>query len=382
MFTNPAGMTRLEGTQLVATAQVLWANSKFSADPGTSAGLGGGDGGYLFGFDGWLPGGGAFLSHSVSSRIKLGFALVGNFGAPLKYDEDWVGRYYVQETTLLGMSLLPSAAYRVTDKLSLGVSLNAMYGIYKNQVAINNINPAFGDGQLRMDDTDWGWGVNLGLLYEISPDTRIGLTWNSEVELDFKAPAQFSNLAPGLSALLAARGLLNSTIEVGIRVPQQLMTSIFHQLTPQWALLGSLGWQQWSEFGQVLIGISDTANPNSTTADLDFKDTWHAALGVQYRLSDPWLLSFGIAYDSAFQDSSDVSPLLPLNSAWRFGAGAQHQVSQSFCWGVAAEYIYGGTLDTDLRGSVPLAVGDRGDVQGSFENTGTLVVAAYGSWKF
>ena len=38
-----------------------------------------------------------------------------NFGAPLEYDENWVGRYYVQETTLLGISFLPSIAYKFTD---------------------------------------------------------------------------------------------------------------------------------------------------------------------------------------------------------------------------------------------------------------------------
>jgi long-chain fatty acid transport protein len=68
------------------------------------------DGGRVVGSDGWLPGGGGFFSYSVSPRFKLGLALAGNFGAPLKYDNDWVGRYYVQETTLLGLSLLPSAA--------------------------------------------------------------------------------------------------------------------------------------------------------------------------------------------------------------------------------------------------------------------------------
>jgi long-chain fatty acid transport protein len=95
-------------------------------------------------------------------------------------------------------------------------------------VAINNVDPAFGDGQLRMDGSDWGWGVNLGLLYEINAATRVGLTWNSQVNLDFDASAKFSKLAPGLSTLLDNRGLLNSDIKVGINVPQQLMASIFH----------------------------------------------------------------------------------------------------------------------------------------------------------
>ncbi|MFZ0133490.1 MAG: outer membrane protein transport protein, partial [Desulfobacterales bacterium] len=157
-FTNPAGMTRLAGTQVLAAGQVLWGNTKFSIGSGTSPELGNEDGGYAVGSNGWFLGGGGFASYSVTPDLKLGFALTGNFGAPLSYDDNWAGRYYVQETTLLGISLVPSLAYKVTDKLSLGAGLTAMYGTYTNQVAINNVDPAFGDGRLKLDDTDWGWG--------------------------------------------------------------------------------------------------------------------------------------------------------------------------------------------------------------------------------
>lgn len=382
VFTNPAGMTRLEGTQVLGSAQALWANTQFSIGAGTSAALGSNDGGYAVGDNGWFPGGGAFVSHSLSPDLKVGFALAGNFGAPLSYDDDWVGRYYVQETTLLGISMLPSIAYKATDKLSVGANVNVMYAKYYNQVAINNVNPNFGDGQLKMDDDTWGAGVNLGLLYELNSGTRFGLTWNSQVDLNFKAPAQFSNLAPGLTNLLKSRGLLDSSIKVGIKVPQQVMGSAYTQLNDDWALLASVGWQQWSEFGQVQLGIVDSTNPTNTKTNLDFDDTWHGALGAQYRLSQPWRLNFGVAYDSGFQDSSNVSPLLPLNSAWRFGAGADHQASKDFVWGFSGEYIYGGTLDTNLQSAVPVALGGRGNVVGSYNDTGTIVVSIYGNWTF
>ncbi len=252
VFTNPAGMTRLEGNQLLVSGQVLWGNTKFSIGSGTSPELGSGDGGRAVGSNGWFPGGGAFFSYSVSPDLKLGFALTGNVGAPLEYDDDWAGRYYVQETILLGVSFLPSIAYKATDKLSLGASVNAMYGIYENKVAINipdalrpgvvvPIQRAAGDAQLKLDDKTWGWGVNLGLLYELDARTRFGLTWNSAVDLDFSAPAEFSNLGP-LGANLQAAGLLNSTVKVGIKIPQQVMGSVFAQLNDRWAVLGSVGW--------------------------------------------------------------------------------------------------------------------------------------------
>ena len=177
-------------------------------------------------------------------------------------------------------------------------------------------------------------------------------------------------------------GLLNSNIDVGIKVPQQLMASVFHQVNPRWAVLGSVGWQQWSKFGQVQLGIDNAGNPTGVTKDLNFKDTWHFAAGAQYRLSDPWLLNFGAAYDSKFQSGSTVSPMLPVNDAWRFGAGVQNQVSKRFSWGFAAEYAYGGALDLNQQSELPVELGGRGDLSGSFRNAGIFFFGVNFMWTF
>ena len=271
VFTNPAGMTRLDGAQVMGSGQVDYGNMEFSVKSGTSQGLGTENGGRSFGSDGWFLGGGGFFSYSLSPDLKVGFAMTGNFGAPVKYDDNWAGRYYAQEATLVGLSFVPAIAYKVTNKLSIGGSVTAMDGIYRNQVAINNADPRYGDGQLKLDDNAWGWGFNLGLLYEFTPDTRVGFTWNSQVNLDFRAPAEFSNLAPGLNTKLTEKGLTDANIDVGIAVPQQLMGSIFSQVSERWAVLGSVGWQQWSKFGQVQLGVQNTLDPTSLTQDLELQ---------------------------------------------------------------------------------------------------------------
>jgi long-chain fatty acid transport protein len=45
-----------------------------------------------------------------------------------------------------------------------------------------------------------------------------------------------------------------------------------------------LGRQDWSKFGKVEVGV-DSNNPISLTTNLDYDDTWHAALGAQYRMT-------------------------------------------------------------------------------------------------
>lgn len=376
VFTNPAGMTRLDGNQLVLSGQMLYGSVGFDIGTGTTAALGTGDGGNPIE---WLPGGGLFYSHSVSDDVKIGLAVTGNFGSVVEYERGWVGRYRAQESTLIGYSILPSVAWRANEKLSLGASVNFMYGDFDTTVAVNNI---FGpDGSLTLDDTDWAVGANVGLLYEASPTTRFGLTYNSPVDLDFRSAAQWQNLAPAISLLLNSQGLLNANVDLGVTVPQGLNAGFYHETGPQWAVLGSVGWQQWSKFGRVNVGV-DSNNPISLTTALDFDDTWHVALGTQYKVSEAWLLNAGVAYDSGFQDKNSVALVLPVNAAWRFGFGGQQRISERFNWGASVEYIYGGDLRTDITGSVPVAIGGRGDIVGAYNDNGFFFLAANLNWTF
>ncbi len=126
---------------------------------------------------------------------------------------------------------------------------------------------------------------------------------------------------------------------------------------------------------------STSSNPVSLTKNLNFKDTWHVAAGAQYQMDAPWRLDFGVAYDSEFQDTP-VSPMLPANSMWRFGIGAQKQESKTFSWGLTAEYVYGGSLDVNKQSDTPVALGGRGNLVGSYDNIGIYFVAANFNWKF
>ena len=62
--------------------------------------------------------------------------------------------------------------------------------------------------------------------------------------------------------------------------------------------------------------------------------------------------------------------------------GLQKPESKGFTWGVAAEYLYGGTLNVNKQSAAPVAIGGRGDLSGSYNNTGVFFISGYGSWKF
>ena len=370
VFTNPAGMTRLDKSEMLAGVQPLYLHADFSPDSNTTTSGSDGDAST------WLPAGGLYYVHNLMPKLKIGVSAVGYFGLGLDYENDWVGRYYIQEIKLQALGIQPALAYQVTDWLSLGAGVVALYGVLEQKAAVNNIDPNQPDGKLEIKDSDITYQVNLGVLVEPRKGTRFGLTYLSEGDLEFKDQPDFSNLGPGLEAILQANGLLDADIKVEFTMPQAIMFSAFHELTDRLALMGNLGWQEWSEFGKVGVAVTSD-DPSSLTVDRNYKDTWHVAVGAQYRVADPWLLTAGVAYDSSMMDDEDRTPDLPLGEMWRFGAGARYGWSQKLSFGMGYTFLWSGDLDMDVNRG-PLA----GRVSGTYENTSMSFINFYLNWKF
>lgn len=376
VLTNPAGITRLEGTQMLFGAQPAYGDATFSASevPNRPSG---GNGGTAIGF---VPALSGFASRKYSQDVSFGIGLGSNFGGQVKYDDDWTGRYYSQRATILGLSLFPAVAYRANDRISIGVTLNVMYGILQDHVGVNNFAPGYGDGQLRLDNDAVGYGAIFGLLYTIDDAMRLGFTYKTKITLKFSPRAEFIGVAPGLSNVLQNRGLLTARVNLGVAVPQALEVSLYRKLSDQVTVLTSLGWEQWSKFGDASVGV-ESSNPRSLTAPIDYKDAGHVAIGLQYRPGGQVQYSFGVAYDSKFQNGDDVALAIPTNDQLRFGFGAEVKQSDRFTWGIATEYLYGGSLGVNKQSILPVAFGGRGNVVGTFGHTDLFFLAIHGTWR-
>jgi long-chain fatty acid transport protein len=379
VFTNPAGMTRIDQPSFMVGAQPIYLSLEFSPDGNTSAAAGtlpGGAAAEDGDASGWIPAGGLYYVHPVNDRLRLGLAVTGNFGLALDYEDDWVGRYYIQEVTLQAAGIQPAIAWKANDWLSVGLGVAALYGVTEEKIAVNNIAPALADGKLEISDEDWTVQFNLGLLVEPHEGTRFGLTYLSEADLDFSDRIEFSGLGPGLEAALGNRGLLDAKLDIGMTMPQAVMFSVYHEFSDRLALMANLGWQDWSQFGRVDVSV-DSDTTTSLTKDLDYQDTWHVALGAQYHLSDVWRLTGGVAYDSAMMDEEDVTPALPVGETWRFGLGTRYAWSPDVSFSGAYELAWSGDIDMDVERG-PLA----GRVSGTYEDVALHVVCLTVEWRF
>jgi long-chain fatty acid transport protein len=372
--TNPAGMTRLGRSQMLSAVQGLYVNSKFDTQ---SSGFGGGDGGNAGGF---VPSGGLHYVHRVSNDFRLGISAGSYFGLGVDYGDDWAGRYYTTKAELLTFGVNPGAGYRVNKWLAVGAGFSVLYATLDQRAAVNNSavpgQAGLSDGKLELDADDVGYGFNLGILVSPWSSTRFGLTYRSEVDLEFKDSASLKNIGPVLQGLLNASGVAGSKVDIDMTIPQAVMLSGYHQLNPRWAIMGNIGWQQWSKFGKQDLTLSSTT-ATTFTKDLDYDDTWHFALGTQYRFAESWLWSVGVAYDTSPTDEDTRTPDLPLDRQIRIGTGIQYDWNQNVTVGAAYEYLDAGDAEIDQEGG-PL----QGPLKGDYDTNAIHFFAVNLIWKF
>ena len=351
---NPAAMTKLDRSQMEGGILGLYVDSRFDVESAKYGDNGGGNAGYF------TPVPTLYYVHSIDSDLKLGIGVGSYFGLGLNYSNEWAGKYYVQRDSYNTAAINPSIGWRIAPWLSVGGGFSLVQGALSERVAINTLLEP-GDGRLKYDAKDVGYGYNLGALFEFSPQTRVGVTYVSQVDLNFKDKPRFKNLeGTVLGAALEANGLLDARLKIDTTIPMQVSIGAYHAFTDKFALVGTVNWQDWSKFGEPEISVADS---NTTTVNLSYQDTYHVGLGAYYRVADPWLLMAGVGYDTSPTSSSDQrSPILPLGATYRYAAGVQYDWNKNFSIGTAYTLIDGGDAKINRSGG-PL----KGDLKGEYD---------------
>jgi long-chain fatty acid transport protein len=326
---NPAGMTRIEGRELMVGGGLIYSTVKFDPDPDTP--IPGGDDGDAGGPAPLLS---AFYVHSLTDRLKVGADLISVSGAVLDYDDDWTGRFLNQEVSLLTLTFNPNIAYRLTDWLSVGGGIGLMYANLEMKLAAP---PPAGMGRVEIDGDDVAAAFNLSALVELSERTRLGVVYWSELELDFRGDVKIN--PPGLQV----------GIDTELPLVQWIKTSIYHEFSDSFALLGTIGWEDWSAFDDVNLSTAR----GSLELSKNWEDTWHFSGGIHYRPIPKWLFQGGIAYDTSPVDAVDRTPDMPIDRQVRYAVGAQYEWSDRISVGgsfVYADYGRAKISNTLLRG--------------------------------
>jgi long-chain fatty acid transport protein len=319
VFWNPAGMTLLEGTNLASSGNLVQTHAKFTNEGSTTnPALGGAaltgrnsqsdEIGLLSSF---------YLSQQVLDRWRVGLGVSTPFGLRTEWDGGWVGRYHALKSDLRTINVNPSLAVRVTDWLSIGGGMNAMWAratitnavdlgagcaLFGGQAGLTpagcralGFRPQALDGAVKVRGTDWAYGYNGGLLFHPTHRTRFGLAYRSRVDQHLFGNGYFT--VPPKGKLLRATGaLVNTPGHAILKLPDTVDVSAFHQITEHWAVLASILWIHWDRFDAIVFRFANPKQPTSFQPQ-NWDNSFRYSLGFQYTPTAHWVFRFGTALD-------------------------------------------------------------------------------------
>jgi long-chain fatty acid transport protein len=362
---NPAGMTRLRGTQFTIAGHYIQPSTKFDASANLSPALGGGaisgEGTGDAGEAALVPN--AYYTRPISEKLFFGFGMTVPFGLATDYDDDWVGRYHANRSEIQTINLNAALAYKVSDVLSLGGGINYQmleatltqavdYGSLCALAAAPCAAPGANDGDASVTADDDAWGFNVGAMWELSPASRIGLAYRSKMKYALSGEANYT--APSAQAeavALGVAGIEDADVSADVTLPATFSVSMFQQLTPTVALLGDVTRTFWSDLPELRIDF-DSGQADSVVT-LDLEDVQRYSVGLVFTPPGAWMYRAGIALDQTPTPNAErrTARLPDADRKW-LALGAGYKSSDAMTIDFSYVYIRADDAEIDKSAGV------------------------------
>ncbi len=333
VYFNPAGMTRLQGQQMMFVGHYISAQAEFKNEGST----------HVLGMP--LTGGNSgnapdanvvpnfYYVANLDNGLALGLGINAPFGFTTDYDATWVGRYHALKSSVISVNINPSVAYRFSPYFSLGGGLNIQYleAELSNAVDFGMIlgaGPQEFDGKAELSGDNWAYGFNLGALLELSENTRLGVAYRSKIEQDIDGKIDY-NIPAALAAYVPANLFSDGPASACIDLPDTFSISLYHRFAEKWAVMADATWTKWSLFDELKATFDDDTPDSVTTENWD--DTWRYALGLTYYANENWTFRTGTAFDETpIPDAQHRTPRIPCGDRIWAAFGMGYKISQNF----------------------------------------------------
>lgn len=276
----------------------------------------------------------AYVTVPIGTNMTFGLGVMTPFGLRTNWQDPWVGRFVSKDANVKTVSIEPALAWQTSDgRLAIGVGADYRRGRIvlqrNNAITGNGVNPFTGrivDVANVFLNSDWAsaLGYNAGILYK-ADSFRVGASYRSDMDIDFKGDATFTQIPTGnpqLDAIVKAGLPPNQRISTTLPFPATSILGFALTTIPKTDVEFDITHTTWSRFKSLDVAFATTPAVNLSRAE-NWKDTNSYRLGANHAATPDWDVRFGLLYDENPQPTESVSPLLPdaNRTGVTFGAG-------------------------------------------------------------
>lgn len=365
MHFNPAGMAFMEskfdfsfgGTAI--KSKVDYTNNNYKANTDNPLGT------PIFGFFGYKP----------CNNLAVGVSITNPAGNSIKWPDNWAGSTLVEEISLKGFAIQPTASYKFSDRVSVGAGLMIDFGNFslsRALIPVGGLNPigqmvpalapainSF-QGQVPLSATlsgnaKIGLGVNLGVLINISEKVSLGASFKSTVKLkvnEGEADLNYANEAakeviatvnkvkPGT---VVVPPLDEGTFTASLPIPHNINVGVSYKPTKKLTLTSELQFVGWQAYDTLTVQFDQSVlNGYSIKATKGYKNTVITRIGAEYTISKVAIVRLGGYYDTTPVRDNLYNPETPGSNKIAITGGATLSPTKFMDIDLALAYVKGG----------------------------------------
>ena len=306
IFYNPGGRARLKGIQAYVSVSAIMPSTAFSnqVNSGTTPTNIRSNPQTFTPFNVYIGG-----PVQENSRIALGLGIYTPAGSGLQWDNNWLGKYLVQDIELRTVFFQPTISYKVSEFLAVGAGF--VYGVgslaFSEALPVHStLGSGHDDGQASLNGNATGVGFNAGAQFKLSDELQFGITYRSQVNMSissgsakFTVPASLRDSFP------------NTHFDSQLPVPQVISFGVGYRINA-WTLQADFNYTGWNSFDSLRFNFSQhTSSLQDIHAPRHYRNTFTPRIGATYKINKIVAVMAGGAYDPTPVTNGFVSPDLP-----------------------------------------------------------------------
>jgi len=310
---NPAGLSQVNGVQIVTGTTLLGGSIKTNSSTGIdSRGDFGGSIAFPPPSHSFLSANLGFLGRNGLSNVTVGLGLTSPFGLNTRFPLDGPFNTAVTSAALPLIDIKPTVAYKINDRLAIGVSADiytfanflGQGHIEQKQVGVGPLSGA----SVELNGTGTGAGATVSLLYTPlrndngKPIASIGLVYRTQAVV----PLSGSLLVNGAKVADASTNLVLPQIYTGAIAIWPVRTN-----EREWKVELDVEYVGWKSNRDLDVHLS---SGGTIPQPQQWKTVTVVAVGTEYKWLNPeWLPHWDIAVRSGYTRTEDPVPDTTFN---------------------------------------------------------------------